>query len=163
MASDRREHLSHEDFVGRLIASSPAVFAVGLWLHRKGYSVLIPGLRIAPSPEQYADYLDDGDLFAFVHYAVRHRYEVRHLPTTHFTSRSDWPFGNRIFVDQIFKVDRAKNVVAYVTISDDLKTIVVIPANTREHWKPIKVFNTTTHREEDTYACPLMFAHFEVL
>jgi|KBSMisStaDraftv2_1062788.scaffolds.fasta_scaffold104582_3 hypothetical protein len=167
MAAHRGEQaLSHEDFASALIASAPAVFAVGLWLHRKGYSVEIPGLRIAPSPAQYADYLDDGDLFVFVywHYDVRHRYEVRHLPDTHFTSRRDWPFGNRIFVDRVAKVDRAgADVIAYVTVSDDLKAIAVIPRNTREHWRKIDVFNTRTNRMEDTYSCPLMYADFEVL
>ena len=142
------------------------MFVVGQWLHHKGYSVEIPAFEIAPSIAEYADYQDNGDVFVFVywHYDVRHRYEIRHLPDTHFTSRANWPYGDRIFVDKKEKVDTARHeVLAWVTVSDDYRTIAVIPRNTNDQWYLTKVNNTKRGRIEDTYAAPLSCADFERL
>lgn len=148
-------------FKDRLLESRPSMFVVGLWLHRKGYSVEIPAFRIAPSIEVWADYLDDGDVFAFAHRDVRHRYEVKHLKEP-FSTRASWPFGNRIFVDKKRKVESAKaEVMAWVTVSQDLRALAVIPRNTHDQWELTKVTNRYLNCIDDTYACPLKFADFE--
>jgi len=150
-------------FVSRLIASRHSMFVVGEWLHRQFYSVEIPAFRIAPSVEEHAEYLDDGDVFAFVHSSVRHRYEVRRLKVC-FTSRLNWPFGDRIFVDRKDKVDRANGgVVAYVTVSNDYRALAVIPRNSSKHWRVVEVDNTLQKRTEESYSCPLEHAYFELL
>jgi hypothetical protein len=156
---------THKRFLNDLDGSRHSMFVVAEWLHGQGYSVEIPAFRKAPTAADHAEYSDDGDVFVFVHwhYDVRRRYEIKNLSVC-FTSRSDWPFGNRIYVDRAAKVERAaKDVIGWITVSSDFGALAIIPSNTSEHWRKIEVFNKKSNRWEWTYSCPLAYATFELL
>jgi hypothetical protein len=149
----------HRRFQQRLIASRHAMFVFAEWQHKLGYSVEVPRLRVAPTAAEHADYSDDGDVFVI----VRQRFEVKGLDVT-FSGRHDWPFGNRIFVDTVRKVDRAQGeVIAYVSVSADFRALAIIPGDTSQHWYPVKVRNSLTGNIDDTYACPIEHCLFEQL
>ena len=141
----------HDRFLQRLKASRRAVHAVAYWLGGKGYSITIDATRYTPTAAEAADYVDDGDII--VDYFLR--YEVKHRPTIHFTSRDDWPHPN-VLVSNVAAVDRAGDTVeAYVTVSDDYRHAAIIPGSTRKHWFVKETDASNTGNRERNYACPL--------
>ncbi len=76
---------NHKKFLSHLKKSSTGVFAAAGWLWRRGNTVTIRQHKLAPSHDQWKDYVDEGDL------EVSFRAEVKHLQCE-FTGSSDWPY-----------------------------------------------------------------------
>jgi hypothetical protein len=148
----------HLRFLDRLRGSSPGVFAFGYWLHRKGYTIEIPGLKFAPTANDAIHYVDSGDLFIV---KPRERYDVKHLSRT-FSSGQDFPFPDA-FVANVPAVDRADDVALYVSISNDLKCAALIPPITKPEWRIKETRASNTGNVERFYACPLRYVTFEAL
>jgi len=145
----------HDGFLSRLDGSQPAVDAVAAWLRRRGHKVDVPELRKAPTAAEAADYSDRGDIW------LMQRVEVKGLSIL-FTSAADWPF-REVFVSS--KDDVEKNgsaVLAYVSVSADLRYAAIIGRATRPSWyvTPEKLNRNTGNRER-FYACPVPLVVFK--
>jgi hypothetical protein len=148
--------VQHERFLERLAASSQAVFLVARMQYAKGRTVEIPRMQFAPTAAQADDYVDAGDLII----VQRHRIEVKHL-SINFTCAADWPF-NEVFVSNVAAVDRANNdVLAYVSVSQDMRHIAIVERSTRSHWYVVQKPVSNTGNVERNYACPLVLVDFE--
>jgi hypothetical protein len=145
----------HQRFLERLAASSHAVFVVAQLQHAKGRTIEIPRTRFAPSAADAEDYVDGGDLIV----VMRRRIEVKHLGVN-FSSLDDWPFS-QVFVSNVAAVDRADDVLAYVSVSHDFGCAAIVSHQTRRHWYVVEAFAKNTGNVERYYACPLELATFE--
>jgi len=148
----------HRQFLGRLDASSPAVFLIGLLQHRKGRDVEIPGQRRAPTAAEHELYSDIGDLFV----VTRKRIEVKWL-TSNFTGPDDWPF-KEVFIGTVSSVDRASakgDVMAYVSVSNDYSHIALIDPKTRGEWYKVDKLVKNTGNVETFYAIAKSSVQFE--
>lgn len=149
-------NIQHTKFLDRLSNSARAVFAVALNQHRKGRTVEIGAIRYAPSADQAERYVDDGDITI----VTRSIIEVKHLGVT-FTSAADWPF-KEVFVSNVAAVDRRRgSVIAYVSVSSDLRHVCVVHKNTSAHWYVTERRASNTGNVERFYACPVAYATFE--
>jgi len=147
----------HQRFLERLVASERAVFVVAQMQHAKGRVVEIPKTSFAPTAAEAQHHVDGGDLFV----VRRHRIEVKHLGIN-FTGHADWPF-REVFVSNVAAVDRATDVLAYVSVSHDFACAVIIPHETRPHWYVVETFVKNTGNMERNYACPLELVVFEAI
>lgn len=143
----------HEKFLARLRGSEPGRWAFGYWLGSRGYDVLIPATREAPTAAQHRDFADKGDLFA-TKAGVCLRIEVKTLGIT-FTGRDDWPF-REVFVSSVASVHRSiEEVYAWVSVSNDLRAAVMVKATTWETWYKTTCLVSNTGNVEANYAAPL--------
>lgn len=91
----------HAGFQGRHDRSERALLVAGLWLHRQGSTVLIPGKHQAPTAKVCMDYIDNGDLWILQGEAELlvevHGYNID------FTTR--WPFKD-VILKSVGPLDR---------------------------------------------------------
>ena len=147
----------HDRFLTRLRGSSDAVFAVARYLHDKGKSIEIPAVRFAPTANDAEQFVDSGDLI-ILDSDARRRLEVKRIRHT-FTGAQDWPF-REVFISNVAAVDRAKDVIAYVTVSADLAYMVSVLTDTREDWYVTERLAGNTMNVERFYACTIDCAQF---
>jgi len=144
----------HQEFLGRLDGSAPAVFLVGLTHHNKGRDVFMPGMRRAPTAAEHELYRDIGDIFVTFPEG-RRRVEVKWLTAT-FTGARDWPY-RVVFVGTVSSVDRPAaegELHSYVLVSKDYRTLAIIPAATRTSapWRVVNRLARNTNTRHDYYA-----------
>lgn len=150
----------YSGFKARFHKSRPAVFRVAEWLHSFGYYVAIPPMHLHGEGENPMDYVDSGDLFITREDKPRQRIEVKGLNTT-FTDAMDWPYEDP-FVSNKAAVDRANgDVEAYISLSADMNHVIIIRADTKEHWYVHKTIPRTTGRPEEFYVCPIEHVIFK--
>lgn len=141
----------HERFLERLMGSIPSVLVVAGMQIAKGRTVEIPGIRLAQSAAEAEYYVDGGDLFVL----VRHRFEVKHLGKN-FSCADDWPHPH-VFVSNVANGE----VIAYVSVSHDLKHAAIIERATRPIWYVVDGLCRNTGNVERNYACPIDHVIFE--
>lgn len=142
----------HARFLKRLNESQAGLFAFALWLHNRGDTVEIPGMKRAPDAADHALYADEGDLF-YVRGSVRRRIEVKTLRVD-FSGNHDWPF-REIFISSQATVERAAGGVSWwVTVNRKLTKAVVIPASTSDKWFLVERRASNTGNLESFYAAP---------
>ena len=141
-------------FASRFHRSRPAVFRVAEWLHEHGFYIAIPPMHLHERGENPMDYVDSGDLFITRDDGPRQRIEVKGL-STQFTDALDWPYSSTL-VSNKAAVDRANGEVdAYILVSSDMDHIIIIKAETRQHWFVRELTPKTTGKPEQFYSCPL--------
>jgi hypothetical protein len=141
-------------FSRRFHGSRPAVFRVAEWLHEYNYYIAIPPQKIYKRGENPMDYVDSGDVFITKDDDPRQRIEVKGI-NTQFTNAMDWPYPT-VLVSNKAAVDRANGEVeAYIIVSSDMNHIIIIKAETKEHWVVTDLTPKTTGKLETFYACPL--------
>lgn len=120
------------NYTQKLKASSKAVWKVAEYLHSFQYTVTVPAVHIAGSPEEYADYIDQGDI-------ILHRdsqediIEVKHQ-SWDWTQHSDIPW-QQIIVCAKKSFDRhLQKPSAYFLVNQPLTHAIVIPTNTCDQW-----------------------------
>jgi hypothetical protein len=150
----------HARFQQRAINSRPAVRHVAHLMLEKGKVVEMPVQYISPTAAEAVLYIDNGDLFIWDHTSdrvVRKRYEVKHRPLD-FGGASNWPFfPEGVLVSNVAAVDRAGgSVVAYITLSRDMKRAAVIYGSTRESWRKTVTSAGNTGNDELNYICTLI-------
>lgn len=150
----------HQRFLGRLRASSDAVFAVGRWLHDNGRTIEIPPVSFAPTAADHADFVDYGDIIE-IGGAGRRVVQVKQIKRD-FRSAEDWPF-REVFVSNVGSVERLADVAAYVTLSHDMKAAAIVRGETKPHWYVTEKLARNTGNREKFYACPTRFAEFRLL
>ena len=149
----------HAGFQQRLEQSDEAVLRVATAFRKKGYTVQLPPLRVAPTAAEASDYRDNGDMHAF----KMHRIEVKWKPDRHFIEASDWPHPD-VFIASTTFVNDSPDVVMYVVMSADYCHCAAIHKDTREQWViHTDVWCKNTGNREDFYACPTEFIRYRLL
>lgn len=141
----------HSRFLKRLDDSREAVFIVAEWLHKKGFTVKIPGISYAKVAADHMQHVDDGDLF------IKRskdqdwmRVEVKQM---RFDFENKWPYPI-FFVAGKKSIDRADPFpVAYVIVSKSLTHAGIVYGNTRHKWFEHKTIASNTGNVEMFYAC----------
>lgn len=122
-----------EEFEKSLNSSVGPVFAFAEFLHRKGVTIEIPGLKKRGFNGVPNDYKDNGDLFIINPNGERLRIEIKAL-NTEFTCRADFPYKFLIVANKI-PVDRANGEISnWIMISKDRKHFASISKDTRDSW-----------------------------
>jgi hypothetical protein len=150
----------HNEFIGRLRGSHPAVFIIAEWLHAKGYAISIPRRREAPTRAQAAQYADEGDLFVMrSDDGDLECIEVKGL-STQFTCEH-WPFRDCFLVNRAERIDHYGDAIPdHYILSQDRRTVGVVRAKTRPLWFAETKFNAVTQRVENYYACAPALVEF---
>jgi hypothetical protein len=150
----------YSGFKSRFHGSRQAMFRVAEWLHSFGYYVAIPPMYLHQPGENPMDYVDSGDLFITRDDKPRQRIEVKGL-STRFTDAMDWPYDSTL-VSNKAAVDRADGEVsAYILVSSTMDHIIIIRADTKEHWFVRELTPRTTGKPEQFYSCPLEHVIFK--
>lgn len=152
----------HEEFIGRLQKSRPAMFRVAEWLHKNNMSVYIPRIRIMPKNAKLEDYLDDCDIHVECPERGKFKIEVKHI-SVDFTSHKDWPFPD-IIVSNKGSVDRNWGQVrAYITVNKSMTHTVTVNCDTVDGWQLKNIYASNYQKEEVFYVCPLHYGQFRKL
>jgi hypothetical protein len=145
---------AHEKFSKRVTDSVSAVFVVAEFLHRKGYTIEIPRLRIRQKWENPSDYADGGDLFVLHENGERSRIEVKGI-NTQFTGRDDFPHKSMI-VSSKKRIDEIGPTVArWIILSKDKTHYGSISWDTHEKWEARELSASNTNKNEWFYLAPL--------
>jgi hypothetical protein len=86
--------------------------------------------------------------------------EVKHRFDINFTGLRDWPFEDMI-LSNVTAANRHRNVMAYATLSGDLRYAGIVRGDTRQHWHTVQTWCKNTHNVERFYATPLEYVTFE--
>lgn len=149
---------NHQRFLEHLRLSEPARWAVAQWLLKRGYPVLLDPISFAPTRDEWETHADSGDL----HVAVR--VEVKQL-SRDFTSRQDWPFGEKFIVCGRRAHDRAKpKPYGYVILNRAGTHAAFVLSATASTWR---VESRTDSRYDNVtqefYLAPLSAVRFSPL
>lgn len=156
------EEVNSDSIKRKLKASTLAVDFVAKLLEKDGWDVIVPKLRIAPSPDKINDYIDNGDIIATRNEITR-RVEVK-WSSQYFTGKDDWKFPNfLVYGKKAF--DRANNpkIDWIIIVSHDFKAVAVVSAKTKDAWFSIKKQDKSDGRinyYQDFYFCPLECVRF---
>ena len=142
------------EFLSALQDSQTAVDTVAAFLAAKGASVTVQPVKVRPTFEQRFDYQDNGDIH------ITQRIEVKQKQTD-FTCLDDFPFPT-IITDAVYKVDAIPwgNLHSYVIVNRALTHAALVPAVTRKHWEPIRVWDSKEREHRSYYVCPKHLATF---
>lgn len=126
---------NHSKFIDHLKKSEDARWFIAWWLSQKGKTVYMPPSKIAPSHEQWKDYIDKGDVFCFSDKKKKWiRNEVKELKVN-FTCVDDWPFGKDFIVCAKHSYDGAEEKPAYYFIlSNDWKFVALVDTKHADRW-----------------------------
>lgn len=150
---------NHEKFKERLINSVSDVFIVGEFLHRKGYTIEIPALKIRKEHENPDDFVDDGDIFIIHKNGNKSRIEVKGI-STQFTGVHDFPHKFMI-VSAKKRIDTiGPSVKRWIILSKDKIHYGSISWKSRETWKPVELYAQNTQKKEWFYVAPLSSVKF---
>lgn len=146
----------HQNFIRQLKASQPAVFAVAKHFNLTGYDTLVPGVRAAPTPGEWKQFSDEGDLFirnrddgrAWQRWEVKHRRRWLNAPTYSFPD---------VYIERAARVDRMKvKPFAWALVSNDLRWATIAFYENFEGWwrAPIKGPEEINHVQvEEMFWC----------
>lgn len=148
---------NHARFIEHLDESHTAVVKVAEWLSKMGNTVQIAGLHKRKLHEDWKAYADGGDLF------IQQRIEVKRR-SVDFTSRKDWPYGDKFIVCAKHSFDRAKQKpYAYLILNSSMTHAAVVKvASSRKQWTVEQKTDTRypdTYRQ-DFYLCPIELVRF---
>lgn len=143
--------LSDQDFIDSLRESQGAVDATQQLLLSQGETIVRPAMNIRPSFKDRKNYSDDGDLF------IQRRIEIKKRSFS-FSGADDFPYDS-VFVDSADRVDSSR-VWRYYIWSDDLKSFLIVPSNTKEKWKRRTVYNKRHGENRTYYVAPLACCYF---
>ena len=121
-----------ENYTTKLKESSKAVWKVAQYLHSFKYTVTVPAVHIAGSPEEYADYIDEGDI-------ILHRknindiIEVKHQ-SWDWTSHSDIPWAEIIVCAKKSFDRHTQKPSAYFLVNKQLSHALVIQTENCGEW-----------------------------
>ena len=118
-----------QGFNSRMHESHDAVMRAVHWLTSRGHTVTVSGVNVAPSADQWRDYVDGGDLF------IQQRVEVKRV-SHNFTCADDWRYGKNFIVCGKNAFDRAVPVPhVFICMSQDMTHAAVVDvAKTRSSW-----------------------------
>lgn len=141
--------VTHEEFKRYLAEGYAYQGVAAAILTQLGLQVQLPDLRVAPTPEQWADYTDEYDLLV-----EGRRIDVKSSSRA-WTCIDDWPveFGGWAIVDNVGAFDRKDHKpVAYLLISQPTAAILVVPVSTRPTWRVIQRWNARQSFHQEFYA-----------
>jgi hypothetical protein len=152
-------------FKQHLWDSTPDVFLVGHHLHRQGFDISIPGLRIAPDISQVKSFQDLGDIFINLH-QKRYIVEVKANNKSDFTCTRPHIYSH-FLVCAKHAFEKYKNEKpSYYFILNKSRTHVAI-INVRKTFSSWSILNTYDARyidyPQDRYACPANLVKIEKL
>ncbi len=155
---DELRQRDFKKFVQHLSESHEGVISAANWLNSLGYSVTIPPTSVAESYETRMNHVDKGDLY------INMRVEVKRLGVT-FTSKADWPFGEKFIVCAKHSFDNAKpKPYAYIIQSQDLQHIAVVNSATCKQWYSEKRKDSRYEDvTQDFYLCPIDLVKFHAV
>ena len=139
---------THQKFIRSLENTQQAVCAVAVFLSKLGLTVQVPGLHIAPTPEERHQFRDLGDLF------VLKRVEVKQL-TYDFSGREDFPFPDFLICSQDSFDSAKEKPLGFVTLNRIGTHAAMVNCDTRHLWRTRLVKNRTRGTEANQYACDL--------
>lgn len=149
----------HKMFLQALARSQKGVFRVAQWFNKQGKDIYLPGLKMAPTRADFAEYSDDGDMF------VRHQGEFQRVEVkwigAEFSGYDDWPFPDYIVCSKS-AYDRSKvRPAAIICLSKSGHSVGVVRPDTYDQWTartiPVRkfemeqVFYTTSVESVDFY------------
>ena len=121
--------LNHECFLDHLKESEPARWRIARWLVGLGYNVAVKPMRAAPTVEEWRKFADNGDLDVIM------RVEVKQL-TCDFTSREDWPFGDKFIVCSRRSFDEAQpRPYCYIILNNAGTHAAFVLGDSYKTWK----------------------------
>lgn len=140
-------------FTDDFFNSFGSVFAVGAYLQRKGFNVVVPVPEIRPDESERMKYADNGDLLITMPVQVKHR-------SLQFTCANDYPFPT-IFIDENYKIEKGrKDLFMYVIVARDGNHAAVIRRETRRYWVQKTIYDKRQKRNCTNQACPKEWATF---
>ncbi len=143
----------YDAFVERLENSREAVFAVAMWLHRKGRTVTIPRTRVAPRYAKSEGYVDDGDIIAEDENGNVSVIEVKGSQRFNFTDAESWPYPV-VVISNASTVDRNRGkIAAYIVVSSDRKNMAIINTKDIDTWEKKDLWAHNTKKFESFYTC----------
>ena len=144
----------HTEFQDRLARSHDAGVCVADYLSRRGRSVTISGLSIAPTVSESSHYVDSGDLF------LHKRVEVKQIQRP-FSCVDDYPYED-ILVCSVASFDRARDKPYLYFVVDVTMTHagVIVVDQTRQSWTTRSIKDSRRGTSQLTYTCPKSLAQF---
>ena len=143
----------HDKFLKRLDGSRVAVFRVGEWLHRKGFTVTIPSISYAPDARSHMDHVDDGDIL-ISRPSAKHefaRVEVKHIQHD-FDCVENYPF-KRVVIASKDVIDRADpEPLVYVIVNKEMTHGGLVYYSERDKWFEYPMDASNTGNREMKYA-----------
>jgi hypothetical protein len=116
-----------------LMASDRAVWIVARFLRYRGYSIILPPIRVRPTLEQINAYTDDSDIQAEKN-GVGRFYDVKHRPKLRFTSTKDYPFDD-VMLDTVRSWTHKKpKPIAYFIVNADCTGALVFATEDSDKW-----------------------------
>ena len=152
--------LLHELFTERLKKSQEAVLHMAAWHERRGFSVYVPPLRIAPSRDQWREFSDSGDFYVDG-YGGKRRMEAKRL-TKNFTCHADWPYKLVFIVCSKHSFDNADPKPRnYFILNPSMTHCGVVAVNsTVDDWTWRPVYDRKFLEWQDDYFCPMRLVYF---
>lgn len=153
------EERDNRKVVQHVRQSQDDVWRVARWLNSKGYEVRIPPTTYAKNYEDRLNHQDQGDLY--VKFQKEERVEVKGL-SAQFTSKDDWPMGDRAIVCAKHAFDHADpKPFFYVLLSADKIHAMFIRSDTKEHWE-VKEYTDKRYESmrQRFYVCPIQYIKF---
>lgn len=145
---------TNEQFITALKDSQRGVAVIAAYYMRKGYTCVLPALKIRPDYSQRFDFQDDGDFF------VHQRIEVKHR-SFNFSGRHDYPYADNVIVCEQHTHDNATpKPFNYFILSQDEKCAAVIPTRTQSNWIVQPIWNRRWSENRVVYCCPLDLVRF---
>lgn len=144
----------HKGFQHRHDKSDRALLVSGLWFHRQGKEVRIPGKRQAPTAAEHMDYVDNGDLFLREDDGREVLVEV-HGYNIDFTDV--WPFPD-VILKSVGPADRLglDNVDRFVICNRNYTHAAIVygrPEHPRFHVEKKWIRPRNTGNPEQKYVC----------
>ena len=139
---------THKKFLEHLDASAGAVWKTAMVAVSQGSPVIINPTTRAETRGDWKKHADDGDLF------ILKRVEVKHL-SAEFTSRDDWPFGNKFIVCAKDSYDNAlTKPTMYCYWSKDKTHYAVVSCRDYKQWTVDTRFDSRYEHDCEFYFCP---------
>lgn len=153
---------SHKAFLRRLDQSRLSTFLVAEFLHKRGYTVVIPAFNYPPPNSNWEDHVDDGDLFISKDNEPQHRIDVKHI-NVDFTCADDFPHSH-MFVADARAIKRANpHPLAYIIVNKSASHVAIVWWKTIGVWEEHTVFASNTEKHITVMRCPVEHVDFRTL
>lgn len=152
---------THAEFQRSLIESEQARASIALWLWRRGWSIELHPLRVAPALDEREDFTDEGDLFIWRGLEPRRlRIEVKGIRSAPFTGLADWPYPDWI-VDSAVKYD-ACEPKPHATFGVDrlCRAVGIVRHSTFPQWRRVHRFDRVKGQPCWFYVADLRLVEF---
>jgi hypothetical protein len=138
-----------DNYTKMLKQSSEAVWAVARYIHKNGVDVTVKATHIAPSMDQYKQYIDEGDIVIHRN-NIQEIVEVKHQ-SWKWTQHSDIPW-DRIIVCARKSYDRhTTKPSAYFLVNQQLTHALVIPTTTQDQWETKVIRDKVKSWDQEMY------------